>query len=139
MKWLIKKIIFKYLKSSTKHYCFLRWLAELIKDEKVTKDVYSSIAYWLFTHDDTAKYLQFSDIFVVDNIVYIYTFRPGLWIGKAGRTVDDLMHSMNYNARDKKIHDYRINFIEERHSAWADIHIDMRVLNKIYQPDELVD
>ena len=138
MKRLIKKYLLKKLKSSRepKHYHFLRWLADVVKDKNATKDVYSSIASWLYEDESLNKLLQFNDIFVVDNIVFIYTHRPALWIGKAGRTVDSLEHKLNHKVNGEKVHDYKVRFIEEQHSAYAEITMNICVLDRIYSPEE---
>lgn len=127
MKTFIKNQIKKYLTkkfncSHPKHYYFLRWLASLVMDNEEVKDVCASIAYWMYTtkHETLMAYTH--DILVIDNKVYIYTYRPGLWIGKAGCIVYDCEHSINHNINDEKIHDYKIHFIETHKTPWTELY-----------------
>ena len=131
-KRLIKRYLLKKLNyAHPKHYHFLRWLAEIVKDEKKTKDVYASIANYMFENDSAQRYLQFSDIFVVDDLVVIYTYRPGLWIGKGGSTMKEIENRLNYNLDGVKVNDYNITFVEEVHSAFADISMNIVVRQKM--------
>ena len=127
MKNLINNQIKKYLTkkfncSHPKHYHFLRWLASLVMNKEEVKDVCRSIAYWIYNtkHDNLIAYTH--DILVINNKVYIYTYRPGLWIGKAGCIVDDCEHSINHNIDGEKIHDYKINFIEIHKTPWTELY-----------------
>ena len=127
MKTFIKNQIKKYLTkkfncSHPKHYYFLRWLASLVMDSKEVKNVCMSIAHWMYNtkHDNLIMYTH--DIMVINNKVYIYTYRPGLWIGKAGSVVDDCEHSINHNINDQKIHDYKIHFIENHKTPWTELY-----------------
>lgn len=127
MKNFIKKQIRKYLKkhldhSHPKHYYFLRWLADMVKDHKQLEDVCAGVAHWVYYSEECRgiNQLQYlNDLIVIDNEVYIVTFRPGLWIGKMGKTVDSLKYSLNHNIDDEQIHDYRINFIELLNQPYA--------------------
>ena len=85
----------------------------------------------MFENDNAQHYLQFSDIFVVDNLVIIYTYRPGLWIGKGGSTYDAIKNRLNYNLDGVKINDYKITFVEEVNSAYANIDMNIIVRQKM--------
>ena len=127
----MKKLIKKYLKnklqvSHPKKYHFLRWLAECVKDAKKTDDALSGIAYYMM--ENKSDYLQFNDIFVIDDNVYVYTRRPGLWIGKGGLTIDAIEHRINYNLDGKKFYDFKLQLIENIHEADAEIAMTIRVL-----------
>ena len=54
---------------------------------------------------------DFNDIFVIDNDIYIYTIRPGLWIGLHGQTIDDILEYLNTDGDGNKKYDYHIHFI----------------------------
>ena len=128
----MKKLIKKYLKrklqvSHPKKYHFLRWLAECVKDVKKTDDALSGIAYYMM--ENKSDYLQFNDIFVIDDNVYVYTRRPGLWIGKGGQTLDAIEHRINYNLEGKKFYDFKLQLIENIHEADAEIAMTIKVLN----------
>lgn len=121
LKNWIKKYLKKHLNAHPKHYYFLRWLADIVKDEKQMDEIYWFFAKWVY--DTDAAYLldKFNDLFVVDNNVYIVTFRPGLWIGKRGQTVESLKHSLNYNIDEEKINDYDIQFIEVHKQPYSEV------------------
>ena len=127
----MKRLIKKYLKSKLqgshpKHYHFLRWLAECVKDAKKTDNALSGIAYYFM--ENKSNYLQYNDIFVIDDIIYVYTRRPGLWIGKGGETVHAIEHRINYNLDGKKFYNFEIHFLENVHEADAEIEMTMKVL-----------
>jgi len=137
-KWFKKKIekyLKKHLTGHPKHYHFLRWLASLVEDNNTLTDVYASIAgYFYHKQSEYGNWnifdaMCFTDIFVVDNNVYVYTQRPGMWIGKAGRTIDEVEDRMNLNVNGKKVHDYKIKMIEDTKSADCYIRRTIRVMN----------
>ena len=113
MKHLIEKLIQRLLGKCRKNqlcYLFARLLAEIVKDKGKTNDVLISIANYFIKYHGGEKF-QFNDIFVVGNIIYIYTFRPGYWIGKGGSEADRLLVECNYNAKMEKVADYQLRFI----------------------------
>ena len=138
MKRLFKKLIEKYLKkhltAHPKHYYFLRWLSSLVEDKNKLVDVYGSIAGYFYhkqndlTYTNVMEYMHFTDIFVVDNNVYIYTQRPGMWIGKSGQTIDSVQDRMNLNVNGQKVHDYKIYLIEDLDSADKYIRTTIRMM-----------
>lgn len=139
MKKIIKKYITKYLlkyfngssknyyyvRDHVKFYLFLRWLSEFVKNEEDTKDVMASIASFLYYK---RLDLPFTDIFVVENVVCICTRRPGLWIGKAGRTIDEIIKKLNFNLKGEKIHNFKIQLLETTKGAVVDVYGYMKVL-----------
>lgn len=76
------------------------------------------ISTWLIEKSQTFSMYQLTDIIVLENDVYLYTKRPGIWIGKAGSTLESLEHRMNHNIYDEKIHDYKIHIIEDQDSIF---------------------
>lgn len=91
-------------------------------DKEQTKDVCASIARWMYDNKYNLQKLPLNDIFVLDNKIYIYTFRPGLWIGKAGSTVYSCEDSINHNVDGVKVHDYEIHFIEIHKTPFTDLY-----------------
>lgn len=114
----MKKRFYRFLHKRITHprkydYYFYRWIIEKFavnKDEMNKILVYLTAWMVIKEHESLHQYL--SDIFVFDGRIYIYTRRPGLWIGKAGCIIDDLIHSINYNDGEK-IYDYHIELIED--------------------------
>jgi hypothetical protein len=139
MKKIIKKHITKYLlkyfngssknyyyvRDHVKFYLFLRWLSEFVKNEEDTKDVMASIASFLYYK---RLDLPFTDIFVVENVVCICTRRPGLWIGKAGCIMDEIIKKLNFNLKGEKIHNFEIQLLETTKGAVVDVYGYMKVL-----------
>lgn len=116
---LIKKFIqlqLKKCRKNDKRYYFARFLAALVKNEKKTNDVIYTIANYFMIYNKGVKF-EFDDIFVVGDVVYVQTIRPGYWIGKAGSTVDEITKLLNYNKFGEKIGNYEIRFIERLTSA----------------------
>ena len=125
----LKKLLKEELDTVRRHmedYHLLRYIVSVVEDKEKTEDVLHSIAYWMSEtkHDK----LPFNDIFVVDDEVYIYTCRPGLWIGKAGCTIDSCQHSINHKVDGTKYRDLHLNLIEVRKDATAEIYGYMHVL-----------
>ncbi len=107
----ICKFLQKYLRNNLakyhpKTYLFVRWIISLIEDEDEANDVVRYIALWM-AHNDKVNN-PFTDIFLVGDIIYIVTDRPGLWIGKYGKNMDDLIEYI----RKMTWHKYTINLIE---------------------------
>lgn len=126
IKWFkkqIEKYLKKHLTGHPKHYHFLRWLASLVKDKEKLITVYGAISgYFYYKQNDYTRLyiinvMQFTDIFVVDNNVYIYTQRPGMWIGKGGCTINEIEDRMNLNVNGQKQYNYKIELIEDNDSA----------------------
>lgn len=118
----MKKILYNFLKKRIKNprkynYYFYRWIIDSVINKEEVNDVIRSISYWM-TKDDYKSRLStyLTDIFVMNNDIYLYTRRPGLWIGKCGSNIDDLVHSVNFNINDERIHNYKIEIIEDTNS-----------------------
>lgn len=145
MKKIIKKYITKYLlkyfngnrsskdyqyvRDHFKFYLFLRWLAEFVKDKENTVHVMASIASYMYYNK---LYLPFTDIFVVDNIVCIYTIKPGSWIGKSGSTIDKITEKINFNLEGKQTHNFKITLLETTQGAIVDILTRIKIFNNYY-------
>ena len=87
-----------------------------------TKEQYrnacSLISIWLIEIEKTTSTYQLTDIIVLGNDVYLYTRRPGMWIGKSGSTLKSLEDRMNHNLDGVRIHDYKIHIIEDKDSIF---------------------
>ena len=114
MKKLIRNYIKKQIRKvrgNKRSFYFLRWLADIVKNEEDTKHVCSTIGSFLFEEHETYPFL---DVFVVDDMVYIYTHRPGYWIGKGGETVNKLIYKLNHNVDGDQIYDFKLSFVEPK-------------------------
>ena len=118
MKKLFINFIENRIVNPRKHnYLFYRWLLGLIIDKDETENVFFKIAHYLSNKHEFLSY-DFTDIFIFNNKVYIYTRRPGLWISKGGKEIDDLENCINYKYDGKtKLHDYHIRIIEDTESS----------------------
>jgi hypothetical protein len=129
MKQLVKQIIKDYLKSKLNNttfrynlrynhrkYLFLRWLAEICKENQQTDDVIASIANYV-QREIPRLASMFTDIFVIENYVYIQTKYPGMWIGKRGSTIDAISDEINNDANGNKMYNYEIQLLEDDSSS----------------------
>lgn len=82
------------------------------------RNVCDLIRIWLIETEKSTSTYQLTDILVLGNDVYLYTRRPGLWIGKSESTLKSLEDRMNHNLDGDKIHDYSINIIEDKDSIF---------------------
>lgn len=119
----IKKGLYN-IHSHMEDYPLYRFLAYFNEDEKRTEDIRDSIASWMVEskHDN----LPFSDIFVVDDEVYIYTYRPGLWIGRAGCVIDDCTYRINHKIDGVRYRNLHLNLIESRNDAISEVYAYMK-------------
>lgn len=90
-------------------FYFLRWLAEINKNEKETNYVCQIIAKYMASKSYTLPLL---DVFVVDDTVFIYTQYPGKWIGEKASNIEDLQHLLNYKANGEMVHNFKINIVK---------------------------
>lgn len=114
-KWLAKKGRAKVFGRRTPYtkYLFARWVVELFSDKNKMKDAIFSISYYVYI---TNLKLTFTDIFVVGNTVYVFTERPGFWIGKGGQTYDEIVKKLNFNINGEQIANYKLELVEDRKS-----------------------
>lgn len=82
--------------------------------KKQYRDICCLISAWLIETEKTTSTYQLTDILVLGNDVYLYTKRPGIWIGKFGSTLKSLEDRVNHNLDGERIHDYSINIIEDK-------------------------
>lgn len=133
-KSLIKKYLYKKLNvAHPKNYYFLRWLVELVRDKNRTFDAYGAIVGFLYNRQQDMRTnvyetYPFTDIFVIDNYVYIYTRRPGMWIGKGGETLDAVEKRLNYNSHGDLIDNYKIRILEDTNSAMTYIREGIKIM-----------
>ena len=69
--------------------------------------------------------MDFTDIFVVNKDVYIYTRTPGIWIGRGGENINKLEESFN---RSNTGEQYKIRIIEDLTSSQYHICLGLKVL-----------
>lgn len=121
------KKAFSNIGSHMEDYHLYRCLVSLLENKETTKDVRFSIASWMVhsRHED----LPFNDIFVIDDEVYIYTTRPGLWIGQRGRTIDDCLYHINHKVDGIEYRKLHINLIESKNDAISDVYGYMKACN----------
>lgn len=116
---------YQYMRNHVRFYLFLRWLSEFVKNEEDTKHVTASIASYMY-HNNFS--LPFTDIFVVSDVVFICTSRPGMWIGKGGSTLDEITKNINFNLVGKQTHNFKITLLENTQSSVDDVFNYMKVL-----------
>lgn len=131
MKKLFSNFIENRIVNPRKYnYLFYRWLLGLIIDKDETENVFFKIAHYLNNKHNFLSY-DFTDIFILNNNVYIYTRRPGYWIGKGGKEIYDLENCINYNYNgETKLHDYHIRIIEDTESSRYSLYNLYYFLNK---------
>ena len=131
MKRIIKNYLAKKLNvARPKNYAFLRWLVGFVECKEDKENVLASIANWIYYGKHYG--LPLTDLFVIDNTIYLYTMRPSLWIGKSGKTIDSCADSINYNIDGEKVHDYQIQIMEDVESPNVKINLYMRVYSDDY-------
>lgn len=69
---------------------YARYVTAFTTPEEEKSALHVAIARWMRREKLTSLLNYTSDIFRLDDKVYIVTSRPGLWIGKYGRVVDGL-------------------------------------------------
>lgn len=133
MKQRIKKIIgdwlIKYidnhrsnLKKNYARYILVRLIAELITDKWVNKNLVWDVASFHYNHAFFQKYphlMTFTDMFVVNNRLFLFLERPGIWIGKGGTDIDALQRFINSDIDGNKVSDYKISILEDCCSTHA--------------------
>jgi len=121
----VKNALIYYIPNHMEDYHLYRHLATWIENSERSKDIRHSIASWMVhsRHED----LPFNDIFVIDDEVYIYTYRPGLWIGKGGCTIDDCLYHINHKIDGTEYRKLNIHLIEAKDDAMSDVYGYMRV------------
>ena len=111
----MKKFIIKHITHPEKYnYFFYRWLVSIFYPDKQSVKL---IGVFLWLYHQNSRMIEFTDMFMIDNTIYIYTQRPSFWIGKGGCTMDSLYDYLNKDKDGKKIHDYHIQIIEDLQSA----------------------
>lgn len=134
MKKYIKKKIAKRLCSYfTKHYqlkyencrrfLFMRWLVDLVADKYESALVLYKFSQYL---DENNVNTQFTDVFTVDDKVFILAMFPGMWIGKGGSILHDIEDTINTNAKGEKTRNYEVRPIEDLNSSVQQIYGNMK-------------
>lgn len=123
----VKNALNNNIRSHMEDYPLYRYLASWLETRERNRDIRQSIASWMVEsrHED----LPFTDIFVIDDEVYIYTYRPGLWIGRGGRTIDDCLYHINHKIDGTEYRKLNIHLIEAKDDAITDVYGYMTVYN----------
>lgn len=130
MKQRIKKIIgdwlIKYIdnhrsniRRSYLSFLLVRLIAELVTDKLVNKSLAWDIASFHNNHALFKKHpylMSFTDAFVINNRVFLYLERPGIWIGKRGTDIDALQKHINSDVDGNVINNYKISILEDNAS-----------------------
>jgi len=134
----MKRIIKVYLKrkldrsrsfvNKYRLYLFLRLLAEFCKDKEDSEDVIYLISRYI-SNEYPRLSRMFTDIFVIDDQVYIFTEYPGFWTGKGGSTLNAIKDAININGDGVKYRDYEVTPIEDWSSPIYDVHRWMSFFN----------
>lgn len=129
LKRFLKKFLNKNSRSEyQKNYLFYRWLASIAEDKKQTENICIYFALWMTKNNKQNN--QFNDIFVIDDVIYLFTDRPGIWIGKHG---DDI-ESLNKYINDKYDTEYKIRIIEStvNNSNWVKVNLALYTIANDY-------
>lgn len=92
------KNVIDYIKKNKKHQTKLfdnypkwRYLVSLVEDKVVLEKLIRSAALWFSENDKSGlAWLHITDLFVFEDELYIVTSRPGLIIGKEGKSINSL-------------------------------------------------
>lgn len=125
MKRFIIKYLRKHIGGRSKNYHFWRWVASWFYNKENTEHILACISSYFYHNQKNFPTMEFTDIFVVDKDVYIYTRMPGIWIGKGGENIDKLEESFN---RGNTGEQYKIRIIEDLKSAQYHICLGLKVL-----------
>lgn len=125
------------IRNHMEDYHFYRYIASFVESREKNKDIRHSIASWMC--DSRHEDLPFSDIFVLDDEIYIYTYRPGLWIGRGGKTIDDCLYHINHKVDGTKYRKLNIHLIEAKDDAITDVYGYMRVCKPYADVNEYCD
>jgi len=117
VKKYIKNYLKKHLGSYKKNFWLLRFLSDLVMDMEIVDHVCENISVWMYHNN--VNY-PVNDVIVIDNLVYIYTHKPGLWIGKGGSNVHSLEKYL-YANDIKTAYKWKIRFIEIRETPFVKI------------------
>lgn len=85
-------------------YLFWRWIACLLGDEEKEQEILCSVSSYLYQSDPNGHKV-FTDIFFLHDTLYIVTRRPGLWIEKGGRGIDELHEAIKEKIKIQIIED----------------------------------
>ena len=113
MKSIKERIIWRALQPKKYNYIIWRGIIEFLymkkKNKERTRECICMMGTWasgkvvLRGKDKSEGYWgavdQIIDAFCIDDILYVYTRRPGLLIGKYGKTIDDLREYLGVDIR----------------------------------------
>lgn len=109
--------------SNKKQYQILRWIVDLIADEYESSLNLFKVSLYLDTNNVNT---QFTDVFTVDNTVFILTMFPGMWIGTGGSISREIENTINTNSNGEKTRNYEVRPIEDLNSATQQIYSNLK-------------
>lgn len=131
MKQIIIKFLINKLRSHDHRYWLWRGLLTPFINIKYTEKVYYNIADWIYSQEEGrwVHYYDFTDIFYLHGIVYLYTTRPSFWIGNGGKNIDGLLQWIKTETEIPECREIKI--IEDAESARARIftRLNLRALD----------
>lgn len=128
-KKIAKRICAYFIKNyqlkdgNKKQYRILRWIVDLVADEYESSLNLFKVALYLDTNNVKT---QFTDVFTVDNTVFILTMFPGMWIGTGGSISREIENTINTNAKGEKTRNYEVRPIEDLSSATQQIYSNLK-------------
>ena len=114
----IQNFIVKRIKKPRKYnYYFYRWLVDAFYKQN---DLVLLHTVFPWMRANNLEMLQYTDIFVIGKTIFIYTVRPGLWIGRHGQTIDSLKKLIKESETGHPEYaDYKVELIEDNQTAHA--------------------
>ena len=109
--------------SNKKQYQILRWIVDLIADEYESSLNLFKVSLYLDTNNVNT---QFTDVFTVDNTVFILTMFPGMWIGTGGSISREIENTINTNSNGEKTRNYEVRPIEDLNSPTQQIYSNLK-------------
>ena len=92
-------------------HLYARFILSFTENTEFSHKICGDIARWIANNKYETLLPTLTDIYTSNNNVYIKTLRPGLWIGKAGMTIDSLT---KYIRESQDNPDIEINLVEEK-------------------------
>jgi len=111
--------------SRTKNYALWRGLINCFVSKRKTEEALYQINKYLFFKGANFAVWDFTDIFVLGDVLVICTRRPGLWIGGHGSVCDDLRDACKNFISG-------VRYIEDKYSVRAKFEDAFSQVNNLY-------
>ena len=109
----------------TKNYALWRGLINCFVNKRKTEEALYQINKHLFLKGANFAVWDFTDIFVIGDVLVICTRRPGLWIGAHGSVCDELRDECKKFVNE-------IRYIEDKYSVRVEFEDAFCQVNNIY-------